>query len=226
MTEAEWLACVDPSPMLDLLKRKASDRKLRLFTVASCRRVWQLLNDERGRQALETAEAYADGLATQNELIFAYVTTNQLIDAIRSQSRNIHKDTKAFAMLAVQRAVSAGLCFYGRDWEHDAYDPYRCARDAVEYVEKGSVWLQKADALRCIFGNPFRPVASDPSWLTSDVLALAEGIYQERAFDRLPILADALQDAGCDNADVLTHCRQPGEHVRGCWVVDLLTGRK
>jgi hypothetical protein len=80
--------------------------------------------------------------------------------------------------------------------------------------------------LRCIFGNPFRPVAVDPSWLTSDVVALAEGIYQDRAFDRMPILADALQDAGCEHEDVLNHCRQPGEHVRGCWVVDLLLGKK
>ncbi|MBP3956589.1 hypothetical protein J8F10_15045 [Gemmata sp. G18] len=83
-----------------------------------------------------------------------------------------------------------------------------------------------ASLFRDIFGNPFRPVAVESSWLTSDVRPLAEGIYQDRAFDRMPILADALQDAGCDNDDILNHCRQPGEHVRGCWVVDMLTGRK
>jgi len=83
-----------------------------------------------------------------------------------------------------------------------------------------------ATLLRDTAGNPFRPVAVEPSWLTSTVVPLAEGIYAERAFDRMPILADALEDAGSDNADILTHCRQPGEHVRGCWVVDLLTGRK
>lgn len=79
--------------------------------------------------------------------------------------------------------------------------------------------------LREVFGNPFRPVVVDPSWATSDVLALAEGIYQDRAFDRMPILADTLQDAGCDNDDTLTHCRQAAEHVRGCWVIDLLLGK-
>ncbi len=79
--------------------------------------------------------------------------------------------------------------------------------------------------IRDIFGNPFRPVTVDPAWLTSDVLALARGIYAERAFDRMPILADALQDAGCDNEDVLTHCRDASApHVRGCWVVDLVLG--
>jgi hypothetical protein len=79
--------------------------------------------------------------------------------------------------------------------------------------------------LRDIFGNPFRPVEADPAWLTSDVVALARGIYEEKAFDRMPILADALQDAGCNNDDVLAHCREPGEHVRGCWVVDLVLGK-
>ena len=79
--------------------------------------------------------------------------------------------------------------------------------------------------LRAIFGNPFRPVAVDPAWPTSDVVALAKGIYEERAFDRMPILADALQDAGCDNEDILSHCRGPGPHVRGCWVVDLVLGK-
>ncbi len=81
-----------------------------------------------------------------------------------------------------------------------------------------------ATLLRDIFGNPFRPVTLDPSWLTSTVTALAEGIYANRTFDRLPILADALMDAGCDNADILAHCRSEGPHVRGWWPVDLLLG--
>ena len=85
---------------------------------------------------------------------------------------------------------------------------------------------EQAVLAREIFGNPFRPVTLNPAWLTSTVLALANGIYSERAFDRMPILADALQDAGCDNEDILTHCRQSGEHTRGCWVVDLLLGKE
>src|SRR5262249_20874086 len=76
------------------------------------------------------------------------------------------------------------------------------------------------------FGDTQRPISLDPAWLTSTVAALARGIYEERAFDRLPILADALQDAGCDHPDILDHCRGPGPHVRGCWVVDLLLGRQ
>lgn len=83
--------------------------------------------------------------------------------------------------------------------------------------------------LRDIFGNPFRSPSVDPSWLAwNDAVLpkLAGVIYDERAFDRLPILADALEEAGCTNADILNHCRQPGEHVRGCWVIDLLRGKK
>lgn len=75
----------------------------------------------------------------------------------------------------------------------------------------------------CGLRNPFRKAKLDPAWLTSDVCALARGIYDEKAFDRMPILADALQDAGCENDDVLSHCRDAKQtHVRGCWVVDLL----
>jgi len=76
--------------------------------------------------------------------------------------------------------------------------------------------------MREIFGNPFHPVTADPAWRTATVVSLATAIYDDRAFDRLPILADALEDAGCTNADILNHCRQPGEHVRGCWALDLL----
>jgi hypothetical protein len=79
--------------------------------------------------------------------------------------------------------------------------------------------------MRDIFGNPFRPVTADAAWLTSTVVSLAEGIYADRAFDRLPVLADALMDSGCENADILAHCRRDGPHVRGCWVIDLLLGK-
>lgn len=90
---------------------------------------------------------------------------------------------------------------------------------------ESSEGVVQAALLRCIFGNPFRPVAVNPEWLALTVQSLAAAIYEERAFDRLPILGDALEDAGCANQDILSHCRGGGEHVRGCWVVDLLLGR-
>jgi hypothetical protein len=78
--------------------------------------------------------------------------------------------------------------------------------------------------LREIFGNPFRPITLDPDWQTSTVTSLGAAIYLEEAFDLLPILGDALEDSGCNNREVLDHCRSGGEHVRGCWAVDLVLG--
>ena len=83
----------------------------------------------------------------------------------------------------------------------------------------------QSDLLRDIFGNPFRPVAFDPAWRTEAAVGIAAKMYDDRQFAAMPILADALQDAGCEDEQVLTHCREPGTHVRGCWVVDLLLGK-
>jgi hypothetical protein len=83
-----------------------------------------------------------------------------------------------------------------------------------------------ANILRDIFGNPFRPVAFDPRWRTSDVVGLARAIYDDKAFERMPIMADALMDAGCEDEQVISHCRSDGPHVRGCWVVDLILGKE
>ena len=80
--------------------------------------------------------------------------------------------------------------------------------------------------LREVVGNPFRPVTIDHDWRTSAVLDLSRQMYKAREFGPMPVLADALQDAGCEHPDVLTHCRGPGPHVRGCWVVDLVLGKE
>jgi hypothetical protein len=84
----------------------------------------------------------------------------------------------------------------------------------------------QAGILRCVVGNPFRPVAFDPSWLTSTAVAIAKGMYESRDFAAMPLLADALQDAGCADERILDHCRGPGPHVKGCWVVDLVLGKE
>lgn len=84
----------------------------------------------------------------------------------------------------------------------------------------------QCDLLRDIFGNPFRPVAFSPEWRTDTALSLARQMYDARGFGAMPILADALQDAGCDNEDVLSHCRGASPHVRGCWVIDLVLAKE
>jgi hypothetical protein len=113
-------------------------------------------------------------------------------------------------------------------------DIFRVAWENNEGIEEGDNAIWKADRdvqanmVRDIFGNAFRPVVIDPVWLTwrdATVLKIAQTIYDERRFADMPVLADALEEAGCTNDDILNHCRQPGEHVRGCWVVDLLLGK-
>jgi hypothetical protein len=198
MTEKEWLEGAEVKTMLTFLHEKASDRKLRLFAVACCRTNWDALTESDSRKAVEVAERFADNLASMDELSEA--ERDGLLAAYEVQNRG---DEPHYAYAAK----------YAADMQPGA--PTACSFLAASKV--ASIWY-----LRCIFGNPFRPVSVDPSWRTSNVTALAQAIYDEKAFDRLPILADALEDAGCDNQDILSHCRQPGEHVRGCWVVDLV----
>jgi len=113
-----------------------------------------------------------------------------------------------------------------------ALNAVRGTSDADAFLAGNDAFSDESDSqaalIHDIFGNPFRPVAVETSWLAwnaGTVVKLAQAIYDDRAFDRLPILADALEDAGCTNADILEHCRGGGEHVRGCWVVDLLLGK-
>jgi hypothetical protein len=121
------------------------------------------------------------------------------------------------AEAAVHAVAPKGTIHAAEDVAHGSF---------VDLDQWYSERAQHCALLRDIFGNPFRPTALNRAWQTSTVVALAQAIYTDRAFDRLPILADALEDAGCDNADILNHCRQGGEHVRGCWVVDLILEKK
>jgi hypothetical protein len=94
-------------------------------------------------------------------------------------------------------------------------------RDEMDVRVRGRDY---AIVARCAFGNPFRSITFSPSWRTDTVRLLAQQMYESRDFSAIPILADALQDAGCDSDDILSHCRGEGPHVRGCWVIDLVTG--
>jgi hypothetical protein len=220
MTEAEWLECTDPERMLAFLESKVSSRKRRLFGCACVRRVWRLLRDSRSHKAVEVAEQFADELADESQLARAYEAAMQLWGRERG------------LLLA---AVSAAwrVTLLRRDEFGDAAE--KASRRAAE----AEGWTAPAprpaqvSLLRDIFGNPFRPRVLDPSWRTPTVTALARAAYEERGLpagsldcDRLAILTDALEDAGCDSADILSHLRGPGPHVRGCWVLDLLLGKQ
>jgi hypothetical protein len=231
MTEAEWLACRRPWEMLAALRArhfnfvKAGRRRLRLFGCACCRRIWRLL-DAKARRWVERAEGMADGgppLSPQEQQELEQEARRpHSTTSVREQGRIAASYTlSAKVMMATGAGTIVGAALAMKTWKqkHDNRAAGRvCLKEAAAEVA----------LLREVFGNPFRPVRLNPAWLRyQDGAApnLARSIYEERAFDRLPILADALEDAGCDHADLLAHCRQPGEHVRGCWVVDTLLGR-
>jgi hypothetical protein len=204
MTEAEWLSCNDPEELLNFLRGKASERKLRLLACGCVRRLWPLVYDERGRQAVAAVEQLSDGGAAAAELSLARrAALKALADspesrpAARPLAEAVLSLTDADAMNAARTGVAL-LHFTHRHLLHD------------------------------VFGNPFRKAVLDPAWLAWEggtLGNLARGIYDQRDFDQLPILGDALEEAGCTNPDILGHLRGPGPHVRGCWAVDLLLGK-
>jgi hypothetical protein len=214
MTEAEWLAATDPAQMMSLIWNGVSDRKLRLFAVACCRVMIAGVNEPSAARAVEASEQFADGSISEEELSAARRATTDDWNCV-------HEAGEVNSTFTRNAALGA------------AYQVSRpSARKVVQEIgmllrrQVGGVPKEfQIEVLRDTLGNPFRPILADPSWLTSDVRNLAEGIYADRAFDRMPILADALQDAGCDVEDVLNHCRSHDVHVRGCWVVDLVLGK-
>jgi hypothetical protein len=205
------------------LRGKASERKRRLFAVACCRRLGPLLQDPRISAALDVAERHADGAATEAELEAA------LQGAIRAQ-RAQRRKALLFAYAAVKDACSPArlLGFGAADkvvWAEAAAADSRASWGEALQRSRPDLYAPLAALLRDVMGNPFHPVPVKQSWLTPAVVRLAQRIYDGRAFDRLPTLADALEQAGCTNAEVLDHCRQPGAHARGCWAVDGLLQR-
>jgi hypothetical protein len=227
MTEAEWLTCNDPRRMLLVFQEAVvpgdkrfttGDRQLRLFACACCRTVWPNLTDARSRRAVKVAERYVDGLATAEQLRKAEYDANQA--QFKLWRREFLSSSDASEAQGWQISCLAKACV--------RQDPLTYLR-INGYFFKAVPAVTQADLLRDIIGNPFRPVAVDPSWLAwngGTVVQRAQAIYDERAFDRLPILADALEDADCHDVAILAHCRGPGPHTRGCWVVDHLLGKK
>jgi hypothetical protein len=194
MTEAEWLACQDPKRMLDFLRRsQVSGRKLRLFAVACCRALKAVESGVVPEPVLRLVERWADGEADDADLA-----------GVRAQA-----ETQAMRIL-----LAAPF------WE------------AAPGMSRWALSCRKVDAgaqaalLRDLVGlQLFRPLAvPTPSlaWGDGLIAKLAEAIYDEGAFDRLPVLADAVEEAGCTDADLLGHCRGPGPHVLGCWALDAL----
>lgn len=212
MTENEWLDCADPRDLLVCLEEKTSERKARLYTCGLGRCAWPFLGDDRSRNVVDIAEKYADGLVTSLEL---QVVWKAALDARQGAASYIAAYTgdrgpwqaARMAVIAIQLAKREATT--AKDWSTN-------------------LSARSRRLLHCVFRNPFREIAMEPAWLAwhdGTIPQIAQTIYDHRTFNDLPILADALEEAGCNNADILAHCRSGGEHVRGCWVVDLLLGK-
>ncbi len=217
MTEAQWLACGDAGPMLTFLRGRAGERKVRLFACACCRRLWDLLGSPQARQAVEAAERYADGLADEAEVAAAAAA----LAYVRRPAGAGPRGFFAHAAVSYLFAAAEGGAVSGAA----AVSSWACGADH----SAGAAYAAQADLLRDVVGNPFRALPRPgPAWLAWEggtVPKLAAATYEERAFDRLPILADALEEAGCTEAGLLSHLRGPGPHARGCWAIDLLLGK-
>jgi hypothetical protein len=211
MTESDWLSCYYDEDVRQWLQlsRITSPRKIRLFCCGLVRRDIAWLRPPWGQRALETAERFADGKASRSELAAAQKSALKQImggalPETTEEERNISRATKAATGAAIPDAWLAAATFV-------MLPEYRAGEELY---------------LRDVVGNPFRKVKIDPAWSSQTVLAIARGIYEERSFSQIAVLADALEEAGCADAAILEHCRNAGPHIRGCWVVDLLLGKK
>jgi hypothetical protein len=248
MTERDYLESLTPRMMLEFAGSRVSPRKLRLFAVACCRRLGDLLGEPEAR-AVRLAAALADGAASQEE---ADEGVGELLrrreDFGRQQLRDAGANADRFG--AFRQAAEAALAALHESPFYAACEASGCALLAIEsrasYLSRehgppldASARRQVAELelaaqaalLRDLTGRLTRAGRTrlEKSWVRWDagaVRQIAQRIYDEERFEDVPILADALADAGCDAAELLEHCRGGGEHVRGCWAVDLVLGKE
>lgn len=219
MKEADWLTCSRVNiALLNWLRRRGSDRQFYLVAAGCVRQVEANLTSERFRALVPMIERYADGAEDRETLARAHrQAENEIqerIQALQLEGLSLARASKRLA--ADVAATHAALP--GGGWQAACSALW----EAVRVGKRADLWPRQCQLLRDIFGNPFRPVRIEPAWRTSSVLGVARHCYAEQRWDTMPILADALVDSGCTDADILAHCRQPGPHYRGCWVLDVL----
>jgi hypothetical protein len=222
MTEVEWLDEANCVRLLEFLEERFDDelsldgkdldgsynaiqRKLALFGCACCRLHWNRITKNDLRQSIEATEQLAEGLLEVEEW-------RQAIKSDDEEGDTEWEATVRGVGLSTGMTYVPKMQFMLEEFIRLLEDDIRIVADAERL---------HLSVLRCVFGNPFHPITLSPSWLTSTVVSLANQMYDSRDFSAMPILADALMDAGCSNEAILEHCRGPGPHVRGCWVCDL-----
>jgi len=185
--------------------------------------------------AIEEVERCADGFIPAGDLASASEIADRLSRVAGYYFACRDEDWGEIDYELIASSAAAEAIYYACQPRVDIETVHKRAAQAVHRAKGESDDENRVDPdeekAQCemvcdVYPNPPPTLTAAPAWLTPTVNSLADAIYAKRAFDRLPILADALEDAGCTNRDILDHCRQPGVHVRGCWVVDLVLGRK
>ncbi len=248
MNEQDWATWWDAFDLLSWCEDdegRLNERKLRLFAVACCRTIWPLLNEDISRRAVEVAECFSDDQETAEAL-----------QAVRSGAEEARRAAEPAALgrtASREDVFTYGFVHLAELLTQEEFIYRYMAQDVADLViglavraaippqlwgtEEGAAIADKAALagdrgpnecalVREIFCNPLRPLSVDPAWRTPQALALARTAYDECRWEDLPLLADALEEAGCTEEAILSHCRAPAPHVRGCWVVDLLLDRR
>jgi hypothetical protein len=220
MTEAEWLACDDVLAMLTFLEGKISPRRGRLIVAACCRLVWPLLRDSRCRRSVEIGEQVAEGLLGETARAAVYSAAERARWSIyRSCSNDVWPAGRVPRGLAAAIASQVASCPL---MDHDSVCTAIRQIVSIHEGHKAAV----ADLVRDICASAAFPCVAEPSWLSRDARRLAESLSVHWDCSGLAVLSDALEDAGCTDADLLGHLRGPGPHVRGCWALDLVLGKE
>lgn len=250
MTEKKWRDSKDLIALLEFLRKASTERKLRLYFCAGCRCIMHLFFRPESLTAVEVADCFADGDVTSEELELAEWNAEAVTFGLDLDEEKFSRSSP-YSHQVIPRLVELGALpetvLSGGEWIVNPSVRRRllAAAELAEYSAISDLkqfdWGQSYIALvdwpsrwlfDCVFGNPFRPATINFSWLNPIVTALARTAYEHRCLpegtldpDCLCILADALEDAGCDNADILNHLRGSGPHTRGCWPLDLILGR-
>jgi hypothetical protein len=232
--KAAWFEATSPAPMLAHLKAKATDRKLLLYAAACCRQAWHFVSDARLARLLATVEKAADkplaerSRAAAQERCFT-VADSDLDDMQQCLGYELwhalkQPDERAVASIGEWAAAAYGYAARGPESNSAAS---RRGTDRKFQRGKSAERARQVPLVRELFGDPFARAKMDPAWRTDTALAVARRAYDSRDFAALPILADALQDAGCEHEPLLNHLRDTSApHYRGCWALDWVLGKE
>ena len=229
MSASEWETSTDLRRMLWHLRDSLTERQALLFGCACCRRIWPWLVDPRSREAVEIIEGWVDDPQGERRREDAFALADAAMEPVLKRAHAEGHDV--FHPTVDASWAARALTFFRAPQQVAWQTASKCASTIAETTdEEHQEALKKqelawhADLLREVVGDPFRPNQVDLSWVTPVIIAQGRSIYAERAFERLPALADALAEAGCDCPAILEHCRKGRPHVRGCWALELILG--